>query len=651
MAIRKPITADHFKNYIYPCGIKANGSSGILFNTCTVDVKENTYPCQAHQLSSGVISDLPAIFGGANWYQYDHIRKAYVVCETGSDGQDTISQCDPVSGTKTAILSVNRRIAKAAPLSDGSWILQCNDDLRTVDLTKEEIEQQQSYLVIDEFPFWSNGSGICDRKRRRLYLWKNGELTLITPTFMDVGDFVFAGNLAVYYGNEYENIYRPFSNLYTLDLNTLEIHEVPNSQHYNYSALVAIDHNHVFCLRTDRKKYGESQNEYIDWVNLSDGSYQRMNEDCNICMGCSLYTDVAYNASGYGFQKYKNGLMFISTVWDQSPIQYVNFDTGNLEFIVKENFNVMEFVLSEDENTLYFIAENGSGGPELWVKDMQTQTFTQITHYNDHLAEEYFTSEVEPFTFTSTNGSTIGGYLMKPYGYKEGDKCKTVLCIHGGPNMAYGTCYHHEYQYLAACGYAVIFCNPHGSTGRGVEFMDLREKYYTCDLEDILSLHQYAVDHFPCVDKDNIAVNGGSYGGMMVSWIITHYHLFKTAICDRGCANELEDFFMSDCGLEFSLDIRGGTIWQPGVFEKIWDRSPIKYAPNATTPTLFIHGEHDYRCTKEQSLSMFAALKLHGVKSRVYIFKNEHHGLCWNGAPKNRIKRLEVIRQWLEETM
>ena len=80
----------------------------------------------------------------------------------------------------------------------------------------------------------------------------------------------------------------------------------------------------------------------------------------------------------------------------------------------------------------------------------------------------------------------------------------------------------------------------------------------------------------------------------------------------------------------------------------MWDQSPIKYAKNVKTPTMFIHSDEDYRCPLEQGLQMYTRIKENGVESKMYIFHSENHELSRSGKPKSRIKRLEAIKEWFD---
>lgn len=90
-----------------------------------------------------------------------------------------------------------------------------------------------------------------------------------------------------------------------------------------------------------------------------------------------------------------------------------------------------------------------------------------------------------------------------------------------------------------------------------------------------------------------------------------------------------------------------GTIWEHP--ENLWKASPLTYADRVKTPTLFIHADKDYRCTLANGLEMFAALKLHGVESKLCMFYGENHGLSREESHSNRISRLSEILHWMEE--
>src|SRR3979411_1405002 len=77
---------------------------------------------------------------------------------------------------------------------------------------------------------------------------------------------------------------------------------------------------------------------------------------------------------------------------------------------------------------------------------------------------------VEPFQVTSSDGQTVHGWLMRLRGVSEGKEWPLVLEVHGGPETMYASTFMHEFQVLAARGYAVLYTNPRGSKGYGEAF-------------------------------------------------------------------------------------------------------------------------------------------------------------------------------------
>ena len=104
---------------------------------------------------------------------------------------------------------------------------------------------------------------------------------------------------------------------------------------------------------------------------------------------------------------------------------------------------------------------------------------------------------------------------------------------------------------------------------------------------------------------------------------------------------------MSDIGFYFAGDQTDGDLYETP--EKLWAQSPLKYAKNVKTPTLFIHSDEDYRCPMAEGLQMYAALIDRGVEARLCLFHGENHELSRSGKPKHRQRRLKEITDWFEK--
>ena len=252
----------------------------------------------------------------------------------------------------------------------------------------------------------------------------------------------------------------------------------------------------------------------------------------------------------------------------------------------------------------------------------------------------------EKLQFQNANGDEIHGFVIKPANYNENEKYPAILDIHGGPRVAYGAVYFHEMQLWARMGYFVFFCNPTGSDGRGNKFW-LGGRFGTIDYDDLMQFTDVVLEKYPQIDNKRVGVTGGSYGGFMTNWIIGHTNRFAAAASQRSIANNVTMELTTDLGiLHASQQIYSSTFID---YQYVWNTSPLKYAGNVTTPTLFIHSSEDWRCGPAEDLQMYTALKFHGIETRLCLFMGENHELSRSGHPKARVRRLAEITAWMEQ--
>ena len=243
-------------------------------------------------------------------------------------------------------------------------------------------------------------------------------------------------------------------------------------------------------------------------------------------------------------------------------------------------------------------------------------------------------------------GGPVEGWLLRPEA-PEGGKLPLLLNIHGGPHTAYGHGFQHEFQLFAAQGYAVAYANPRGSVGYGQAWSEaIFGAWGTVDYHDLLAFTDAALAQDPALDTRRSAVMGGSYGGFMTNWVVGHTDRFACAVTDRSICNLISFGGTSDIGMRFWDDELGGNFQRSADIETLWGMSPLKYAERVKTPTLVIHSEEDERCPVEQAEQWFAALKLHGVPTRLVRFPGENHELSRSGRPDRRVTRLHEYLNW-----
>ncbi len=233
----------------------------------------------------------------------------------------------------------------------------------------------------------------------------------------------------------------------------------------------------------------------------------------------------------------------------------------------------------------------------------------------------------EPRSFqVEVEGHTVHGWYILPAGRRPGERVPLVLSIHGGPEWMYGGYFLPEFHILPESGYAVLFANPTGSTGYGMEFQQaIRGDWVGAPARDLLTCVDWAVAE-GWADPERLALMGGSFGGHLAAALTTQSDRFRVAAVDRMTC-DLVSFWGTTDEKWFPEWEFFGKPWEEEAREVYLRNSPVNLAGNARTPMLISHGMKDYRCLIAQSETWFSILKANGVPVRFLRFAHEGHGI------------------------
>lgn len=272
----------------------------------------------------------------------------------------------------------------------------------------------------------------------------------------------------------------------------------------------------------------------------------------------------------------------------------------------------------------------------------------RLTDVNAWMHAEIELATVEEFTVSGAGGS-IHAWRARPpacAGIAADAALPAFLHIHGGPHCMYGWGFVHEFQMLAARGFVVVWSNPRGGQGYGQEWAKaIKGAWGGVDFDDLMGVAD-EIDRWPFVDKTRTGVGGGSYGGYMTNWIVSHTDRFKAAITMRSISNLHSDAGTSDFGY-FDAQYWGAHTWDDP--QRFLDRSPITFVRNVTTPLLILHSENDHRCPMEQAEQFYTALKYLRRTVEFVRYPDESHGITRGGTPSRRFDHQARTRDWLEK--
>lgn len=520
-------------------------------------------------------------------------------------------------------------------LKDDLYLIYGSDKKDEKD--KQKKEKNKYFEKLDTLPFWFNGKGYLSKEKSAYYFYDaaDDKLDKIVDSKFPNEIYHLAFNKdyskAIFVRANYDSnqVAESRESLVLFDIKT-KTQKVLIDRTFSFYTAEFLEDKIIF-VGTDMKKGGINEDSFV-YVADFDGNYEKItNNEFDMSFGNSLGTDARYG-SGKSFYKANDRLYFLVTQKETTKLYSINIK-GDLKLEIDDQ--VEDFAINNDD--IYYLSMGKDTLAEI-KKNGQDQV----------LVENKIKSEVgsiETFDFES-NGDTLIGFVVIPPKFNKNKKYPTLLSIHGGPKTEFGDIFHHEHQMFASNDYIVIYTNPHGSSGNGVGFSDIRGKYGDIDYKDLMTFVDEAIKKYPQIDTENLGVYGGSYGGFMTNWIIGHDDRFKAACSQRSISNWTSFYGVSDIGYYFGTDQTNSNPWDS--LDKMWDQSPLKYADKAKIPTLFIHADEDYRCPLEQGLQMYTKLKLNGVDTKMYVFHGENHELSRSGKPHARIKRLKEIKKWFD---
>jgi dipeptidyl aminopeptidase/acylaminoacyl peptidase len=346
-----------------------------------------------------------------------------------------------------------------------------------------------------------------------------------------------------------------------------------------------------------------------------------------------------------------DGKSIVTVAGEQGSANLIRIDvaTGSVTPVYAGAHTVQAYTATPDARTIVAVTSTATNVNDLFVLDSAagSSSAKQITRINDALFKTIKLSEPEEVSWTSFDGKKIQGWVLHPPDFDKSRQYPFILEIHGGPHSAYGNVFTHEFHWMAAKGYVVLYPNPRGSSNYGQDFGNvIQYRYPGDDYKDLMAGVDMMVKR-GYIDPKRMGITGGSGGGLLTNWAITQTTRFAAAVSMRSIADWSGFWYTAD----FSQ-------YTPSWFRKApWEdpadyvaRSPITHVANVKTPTMFIDGDDDLRTPpSDGGEMMFRALKYLKVPTVMVRFPGETHELSRSGKPKHRIERLQHILGWFDK--
>ncbi len=520
------------------------------------------------------------------------------------------------------------------------------DRTEAASTARKESEASDPPQVIERWPYRLDGEGLYNNAQVGLWVYdlQSGDCRMVVPDNAsreyDFAWFPDSRRLLVARDDRVEAYLEPSNNeLSIVDMVDGTVTEISTPKGTCESLSIDPTGSRAVAIFNDRERlpYGPLEDRFlvIELVNCSSA----MVGPRNLFLASHVIGDARDPASTQLFWT-RHGLVAHYGSHGQQHVVLIDPETFELEDITPDFAGEIHVSFVREDGSWAGYATGVDTLAEVCTGDVAERKWTFISDFNATFHAETSRSRPEPFAIQAEDGYPVEGWVLRPPEGVEPNG-RAAVEVHGGPMAMYTNAFFLEMQCLAAAGFTVYFSNPRGSTG-------VDEHHVRCimgawgdlDWKDV-----QAVTRLAQANHEWVGILGGSYGGFMVNWAVSHSQEYARAITDRCVSNLLSKWGNSDY-----LFVPDGA-W-PGTafrdYSTLWECSPIKHFANVTTPTMIIHSEGDLRCNIEQGEQVYAALKILGVETRFVRYPaSTSHGMSRGGPPDLRVHRLNMILEWM----
>ncbi|MDX2306163.1 MAG: prolyl oligopeptidase family serine peptidase [Microscillaceae bacterium] len=318
--------------------------------------------------------------------------------------------------------------------------------------------------------------------------------------------------------------------------------------------------------------------------------------------------------------------------------------------LILDDFLFEDLKKPRDANKFLFTRQSFTDYPNLYYSDA---TFTKINPISDANPQQnrYWWGNVELVKWTAPNGEELSGLLYKPENFDPGKKYPLIAYFYERLSQNL----HRYYAPLPAR--SAINPSMYASNGYLVFMPDIPyqvghpgQSAYDAVVSGVTSLLKTGF-----VDRDKMGIQGHSWGGYQVAYIITRTNLFAAAMSGAPVSNMVSAYggIRWESGVsrmfqyERSQSRLGATLWEkPFLYI---ENSPIFYADQIKTPLLLMHNDDDGAVPWYQGIELFTALRRLNKPVWMLTYNGEKHGLIqWQNKKDFSIRRMQFFDYYLK---
>ena len=296
---------------------------------------------------------------------------------------------------------------------------------------------------------------------------------------------------------------------------------------------------------------------------------------------------------------------------------------------------------AKDTDVLILTASRFDQFPDVWVTNSSFRELKRVSN-GDAQRAPYLWGTAELVSFKNTDGVPLKGVLLKPDNFDPRKKYPMLVYIYEkltqglnqfrnpGPGTSINPTFYVSNGYLVFMPDIVYKIGYPGPSA------------LNCVLPGI----QAVVDK-GFVNEDAIGIQGHSWGGYQIAYMVTQTNRFKAAAPGALVANMTSAYSGIRWGTglprQFQYEHQqsriGGSLWEYPL--RFLDNSPLFRADRVQTPLLMIHNDEDDAVPWYQGIEFFLALRRLDKEAYLFSYNGEKHGLRKRINQKDYTRRLQ----------
>jgi dipeptidyl aminopeptidase/acylaminoacyl peptidase len=283
---------------------------------------------------------------------------------------------------------------------------------------------------------------------------------------------------------------------------------------------------------------------------------------------------------------------------------------NSLKPLIVENNILGSLKKAKGAETVIWTKQNVKEYPNINVSDLSFSNSETISNANPQ-QDKFIWPTAEVVQWISFAGDTLRGILYKPDNFDASKKYPMISYFYERHLYSF------NYYHVPKPSQSIISISFYASNGYIVFVPDIvyKEGYPGQSAYDaIVSGVQFLVSTRSFIDGNRLGIQGQSWGGYQVAYLVTQTDMFAAAMAGAPVSNMTSAYGGIRWGSGMSRMFQyeqtqsriGGTLWEKPMH--YIENSPLFYAPKVNTPLLMMHNDNDGAVPWYQGIEFFMAL-------------------------------------------